>query len=118
VHITGDGTQSRGFTYVDDIAHGTILGLKPLGYELINLGGHETISINEMVTVIENKVGRKANLEYIPRNPADVMENWANVDKARRLLGWGPQVSLDEGIGRLVDWYLAERSWASQIATS
>ena len=45
------------------------------------------------------------------------MENWANVDKARRLLGWQPQVSLDEGIGRLVDWYLAERSWASQIAT-
>ena len=117
VQITGDGTQSRGFTYVDDIARGTILGLKPLGFELINLGGHETISINDMVTVIENKLGRKANLEYIPRNPADVMENWANVDKARRLLGWQPQVGLDDGIGRLVDWYLAERPWASQIAT-
>jgi nucleoside-diphosphate-sugar epimerase len=117
VQVTGDGTQSRGFTYVDDIARGTILGLKPLGYELINLGGHETITINDMVTVIENKLGRKANLEYIPRNPADVMENWANVDKARRLLGWQPQVGLDEGIGHLVDWYLAERSWASQIAT-
>ena len=117
VQITGDGTQSRGFTYVDDIARGTILGLKPLGFELINLGGHETISIKDMVTVIENKLGRKANLEYIPRNPADVMENWANVDKARRLLGWQPQVGLDDGIGRLVDWYLAERPWASQIAT-
>jgi len=117
VQVTGDGTQSRGFTYVDDIARGTILGLKPLGFELINLGGHETISIKDMVTVIENKLGRKANLEYIPRNPADVMENWANVDKARRLLGWQPQVSLDDGIGRLVDWYLAERPWASQIAT-
>ena len=117
VQITGDGTQSRGFTYVDDIARGTILGLKPLGFELINLGGHETISINDMVTVIENKLGRKANLKYIERNPADVMENWANVDKARRLLGWQPQVGLDDGIGRLVDWYLAERSWTSQIAT-
>jgi len=117
VQVTGDGTQSRGFTYVDDIARGTILGLKPLGFELINLGGHETISIKDMVTVIENKLGHKANLEYIPRNPADVMENWANVDKARRLLGWQPQVSLDDGIGRLVDWYLAERPWASQIAT-
>ena len=117
VQITGDGTQSRGFTYVDDIARGTILGLKPLGYELINLGGHETISINDMLAVIENKLGRKANLEFIPRNPADVMENWANVEKARRLLGWQPQVTLDDGIGRLVDWYLTERSWASQIAT-
>jgi UDP-glucuronate 4-epimerase len=117
VQVTGDGTQSRGFTYVDDIARGTILGLKPLGYELINLGGHETITINEMVAVIENKLGRKANLEFIPRNKADVMENWASVDKARRLLGWQPQVGLDDGIGRLVNWYLAERSWASQIAT-
>ncbi len=117
VQVTGDGTQSRGFTYVDDIARGTILGLKPLGYELINLGGHETISINDMLATIENKLGRKANLEFIPRNPADVMENWANVEKARRILGWQPQVSLDDGIGRLVEWYLTERSWASQIAT-
>ena len=117
MRVTGDGTQSRGFTYVDDIARGTILGLKPVGYELINLGGHETITINDMVTVFESKLGRKAHLEYIPRNKADVMENWADVQKARRLLGWQPRVSLDEGIGRLVDWYLAERSWASQIAT-
>jgi UDP-glucuronate 4-epimerase len=117
VRITGDGSQSRGFTYVDDIARGAIQGLKPLGYELINLGGHETITINDMVAVLERKLGRKANLQYIDRNPADVQENWANVEKAGRLLGWEPQVGLDEGIGRLVDWYLAERSWASQIAT-
>ena len=117
VHVTGDGTQSRGFTYVDDIARGTILGLKPLGYELINLGGHEIITLKEMIALMEKKLDRKANLTFTPCNPADVMENWANVDKARRLLGWQPQVGLDEGIGRLVDWYLAERSWASQIAT-
>jgi UDP-glucuronate 4-epimerase len=118
VRITGDGTQSRGFTYLDDIARGTILGLKPLGYELINLGGHETITINDMVGVLEEKLGRKAQVEYIARNPADVMENWASVEKARRLLGWQPQVGLAEGMGRLVDWYLAERSWASQIHTA
>jgi UDP-glucuronate 4-epimerase len=117
VRITGDGTQSRGFTYVDDIARGTILGLKPLGFELINLGGHETISINDMVAVLEKKLGCKAKTEYIARNPADVQENWAEVEKARRLLGWQPQVGLEEGMGRLVDWYLAERAWASQIAT-
>jgi len=118
VRITGDGSQSRGFTYVDDIARGTILGLKPLGYELINLGGHETISINDMVAVLERKLERKALVEYIERNPADVQENWAVVEKARRLLGWQPQVGLDEGMGRLVDWYLAERAWASQILTA
>ena len=117
VRITGDGTQSRGFTYVDDIARGTILGLKPLGYELINLGGHETITINAMTHVLEEKLGRRAQVEYIPFNPADVMENWASVDKARRLLGWQPQVGLEEGMGRLVDWYIAERAWASEIVT-
>jgi UDP-glucuronate 4-epimerase len=115
VRVTGDGTQSRGFTYVDDIARGTLLGLKPLGFELINLGGHETISINDMVGVFEARLGRKAKIEYIAANKADVQENWADVGKARRLLGWQPQVGLDEGIGRLVEWYQAERSWASQI---
>jgi UDP-glucuronate 4-epimerase len=115
VRVTGDGTQSRGFTYVDDIARGTLLGLKPLGFELINLGGHETISINDMVGVFEARLGRKANIEYIPANKADVQENWADVGKARRLLDWQPQVGLDEGIGRLVEWYQAQRSWASQI---
>jgi nucleoside-diphosphate-sugar epimerase len=118
VRITGDGSQSRGFTFLDDIARGTILGLKPLGYELINLGGHETITINAMVRVLEEKLGCKARVEYIARNPADVMENWADVSKARRLLGWQPQVTLDEGMGRLVDWYRAERSWAKEIETT
>lgn len=117
VRITGDGTQSRGFTYVDDIARGTIAGLKPLGYELINLGGHETITLNAMIAQLEEKLGRRALCEYIPRHPADVEENWADVHKARRLLGWQPQVSLEDGIGRLVAWYQAERAWASQIAT-
>jgi len=117
VKINGDGSQSRGFTYIDDIARGTILGLKPLGYEIINLGGHEVISINEVLTRIEALVGRKGIIEYLPMHPADVAENWANVDKARRMLGWEPRVSLDEGIANLVNWYLAERSWASQVLT-
>ena len=53
VHLNGDGSQSRGFTFVDDIARGTILGLRPLGYEIINLGGHEVITMNEMISSLE-----------------------------------------------------------------
>ncbi len=117
VKVTGDGNQMRGFTYVDDIVRGVIAGLKPMGYEIINLGGHETITINELLHKIEERLGKKAIVEYIPRHPADVEANWANVDKARRLLGWEPQVSLDEGITNLVNWYLEQRSWASQILT-
>jgi len=118
VKVNGDGEQSRGFTYVDDIAHGTILGLKPLGYEIINLGGHEVIKINELIRRFESLIGKMANIEYLPRHPADMVTNWANVEKARQLLGWEPIIGLQKGVPRLVDWYNQERSWASQILTS
>jgi nucleoside-diphosphate-sugar epimerase len=115
--VNGDGEQSRGFTYVDDIARGTILGLKPLGYQVINLGGHETIKINELITLFEEKTGQKADIEYRPAHPADMKTNWADVEKAGELLGWRPEVSLSEGIANLISWYQAERAWASQIIT-
>ena len=117
VLINGDGEQSRGFTYVEDIARGTILGLKPLGYEIINLGGHETIKINQVVGTLEKLIGRKAQVVSLPAHPADMLANWADVQKAKRLLGWEPRVSLLEGMSHLVEWYKAERDWASQIKT-
>jgi UDP-glucuronate 4-epimerase len=117
LQVNGDGEQSRGFTYVDDIARGTILGLKHLGYDIINLGGHETATINELIALLEEKIGKKARIEYRERHPADMLTSWANVDKARRILGWEPQVSLAEGVGNLVTWYQKERAWTSQIKT-
>jgi len=117
IRINGDGNQSRGFTYVDDIARGTIAALKPLGYEVINLGGHEVISINELVHLVEDLTGKKANVQYGPPNLADMFMNQANVTKAREMLGWNPQVTLREGIGNLVEWYKAEREWAKDILT-
>ena len=117
VLLNGDGEQARGFTYVDDIARGTILGLKPLGYEIINLGGHESITINELIRILEGMIGKKANVEYLPFHPADMLANWADVQKAKRLLGWEPKVTLQEGISNLVAWYEAEHEWASQVKT-
>ncbi len=116
--LNGDGEQTRGFTYVDDIARGTILGLKPLGYEVINLGGHESIKINELICILEDLIGKKAEVVHLPYHPADMFANQANVEKARRLLGWAPQVSLKEGIANLVTWYNQEREWASQVITT
>ncbi len=118
IRINGDGNQSRGFTYVDDIARGTIAALKPLGYEVINLGGHEVISINGLVELVEDLTGKKANVQYGPPNLADMFMNQADVSKARDVLGWNPQVSLREGISNLIDWYKAERSWAKDIITA
>jgi nucleoside-diphosphate-sugar epimerase len=117
VLLNGDGSQSRGFTYVDDIARGTIAGLKPLGYEIINLGGHEPITITQMIERLEELIGRKAKVEYRPFHKADMMSNLADVSKARRLLGWAPQVNMAEGMRRLVEWYMQERSWTSQVIT-
>ncbi len=117
VRLNGDGSQSRGFTYLDDIARGTIAGLKPVGYEIINLGGHEPITIMEMIHRLEDLTGRKAQVEFLPFHKADMLSNLADVSKARRLLGWEAQVNLAEGMRRLVDWYRVERHWASQVIT-
>jgi UDP-glucuronate 4-epimerase len=117
VLVNGDGEQSRGFTYIDDIARGVILALKPVGYEIINLGGHEVITINNLIGLIEDVVGRKATIQYGPPDPADMRSNWADVSKAGALLGWEPQFNMRAGVEKLVEWYNAEREWASQILT-
>lgn len=117
VIVYGDGEQSRGFTYLDDIARGTILALKPVGYEVINLGGHEVITINNLIKLIEEIVGKKADVRYGPPNPADMFTNWADVSKAGELLGWEPQFNMRDGVTRLVEWYNAEREWACEILT-
>jgi UDP-glucuronate 4-epimerase len=117
VRVNGNGEQSRGFTYIDDIARGVIAALRPLSYEVINLGGHEVITINNLIKLIEEVVGRKAIVEYGPPDLADMRSNWADVTKAGELLGWEPQFNMRSGIEKLVQWYNTEREWASQILT-
>lgn len=117
VQINGDGQQSRGFTYVDDIARGTIAALRPLGYEIINLGGHEVITINALIALLEQLIGRKADVRYGPPNPADMQANWADTSKARALLDWSPQYDLQRGVTELVRWYQREREWVKEIHT-
>ncbi len=117
LHLNGDGEQSRGFTYIDDIVRGVILALKPVGYEIINLGGHEVISINDLIKLTEELVGGKAEIIRHPAHPADMRRNQADVTKAHEMLGWEPRVGLREGMQALVDWYNAEREWAKNIET-
>lgn len=118
VQVFGDGNQTRGFTYLDDIARGTIAALKPLGYEIINLGGHESISILDLIAKFEHAIGKKANIQFYAAHPADMSASWADIQKARHLLSWQPQVGLDEGIQQVVAWYRQEYSWASQVDTA
>lgn len=117
LRLYGDGTQSRDFTYVDDVARGTILGLKPLGHETINLGGDSPHDLLELISLVEAETGKKARVEQHPMHPADVMATWADIGKARRLLSWEPRVSLQEGVARLCAWYRDNRDWAKDVVT-
>jgi UDP-glucuronate 4-epimerase len=118
VRVTGDGSQRRDFTYVDDVAEGTLAALKPVGYEIVNLGSDRPVALLDVVERLERLLGRKASLCFAPAEPSDVPETWADVSKAEALLGWRPRTTLDEGLARLASWYLENRDWARDIATS
>ena len=115
IQLFGDGTQSRGFTYVSDIARGVIQALDLGGYEIINLGGHEEITMNDLISLIEQKAGNKAIVKRLPAVKADMKSNFADVSKAGHLLGWEPAVGLEEGISRTIDWYRQNRDWAQRL---
>jgi UDP-glucuronate 4-epimerase len=117
VHVFGDGGQERDFTYVDDVARGTIAGLAPLGYEIINLGSDEPVVLSDAIALIEECTGRKARIERSERHPADVLATWANIGKAGKLLDWRPQTDFRQGVARLVAWYRENRDWAREIET-
>ena len=112
----GDGSQSRDFTYVDDIAQGTVAAIQDVGYQIINLGGgRNPISLNTMIEKLETLIGEKAVIDHKPFHIADLMETWADVEKAKSLLGWEPKVSLDEGLEKSVSWYMQNRDWLQEI---
>ena len=117
VLIYGDGGQSRDFTFVDDIARGTVAGLKPLGYEVINLGSDGPVVLKDALKLVEELVGKPARVEYTPLHKADVLATWADISKARELLGWSPQTLHKEGIRRTVEWYQQNREWARELET-
>ncbi|MEE9286377.1 MAG: NAD-dependent epimerase/dehydratase family protein, partial [Dehalococcoidia bacterium] len=117
VVIYGDGQQSRDYTFVDDIARGTIAGIKPLGYEIINLGADTPVSVADALETVEDLVGSKARRVYEPRQPADVDATWADIGKAERLLGWRPQTEFRQGLSLLVQWYRENQSWARDVVT-
>ena len=118
VELFGDGTQSRDFTYVDDIAHGTILAAETdVGYDIINLGGGRSpTSINDLIALIEKHLGKKAVINNKPFHKADMMETWADISKADRILNWSPTVSFQEGVRQSIAWYEQNRDWVKDVA--
>lgn len=103
ITLYGDGTQSRDFTYIDDIARGTILSEKPLGFEIINLGGgKEPVSINQFIKWIEELTGKKATICNLLFNSVDMYETKANIDKANKILNWVPEIDTYGGLVQML----------------
>ncbi len=115
VEIFGDGRQSRDFTYIDDIADGTIKALRPMGYEIINLGNNHPNELRYALELIEKCLGKKANIVYKPFHKADLKATCADIKKAKEILDWQPKVSLEEGIKRTVNWHKENRSWLKDV---
>jgi len=110
IEISGDGSRKRDYTYVGDIVRGTILAMgKPFGFEVINLGNSTPASLNELLAIFEKVIGTKAKVKSRPSHGASVEVTYADVSKAKKLLGWTPTTSLEEGISRLVTWFRANR---------
>ncbi|WP_333784898.1 SDR family NAD(P)-dependent oxidoreductase [Thermocrinis sp.] len=115
LEVFGDGSQSRDFTYIDDIAEGTILAIKPLGYEIINLGNNHPHKLSEMIELIEKFTGKTAKIENREFHKADLRATWADISKAKELLGWQPKTSLEEGIEKTVDWFKKNWHWLKEV---
>jgi UDP-glucuronate 4-epimerase len=107
----GDGTTRRDYTYVDDIVQGVIGALKyrRTPFEIFNLGENQTTTLSDLITAIENGLGKKALIEYLPEQQGDMPLTCADIDKARALLGYHPRVKISEGIPKFIDWYLNQQ---------
>ncbi len=116
VQLFGDGKQSRDFTFVDDIARGTILAAKPVGFEVINFGGGRSpTTLGEVIGKIENALGKKALVQGLPPMAADIKATRADIAKAGRLLGWQPQVSFDDGLAATIAWHRENHEWLGAV---
>jgi UDP-glucuronate 4-epimerase len=107
IPVFGDGSTRRDYTYIDDIIAGVraAIDFDQTNYEVINLGESRTVELNELISLVERELGKKAIIDPQPLQPGDVPQTFADVTKARRLLGYNPQTQIEDGIHRFVEWF-------------
>ena len=106
ITVFGDGSTSRDYTYVDDTVDGILACTeREFGYEVINLGESQTVELSQLIELLESALGIEAQIDRQPLQPGDVPITYANIDKARRLLGYEPQTKIEDGIPRFVEWF-------------
>jgi UDP-glucuronate 4-epimerase len=116
ITIMGDGSAMRDFIYVDDAVNGILQAInKPLGYEIINLGGGKGIILKDFITMIEKIVGQKAVIHYSPSSPTEALFTFASIEKAQSLLNYIPKTNIEIGIQKMYEWYQKEREIQEQL---
>lgn len=118
ITLYGDGTQRRDFTFIDDIAKGTIMAFEATlsGYDIINLGNNNPVELMAVIKLIASYLGKDVRINHKPFHKADMIETFANIEKAEKLLGWRPKTDINEGIKQCVDWYKSNISLMEKIS--
>jgi UDP-glucuronate 4-epimerase len=108
IDVYGDGTARRDFTYIDDIVQGVMASIEHQGalFDIFNLGESETIQLCEVIAEIEAALGKKATINLLPPVPGDMPATYADISKARRLLGYAPMTGIRAGVQKFIEWYL------------
>lgn len=104
IELYGDGTQTRDFTYVDDVIEANILSLNSPAGETFNIGGGKRISIVDALRLIEKLTGRKAKLKKLEAQKGDLKDTWADIEKAKKVIGYKPKVGIEEGLEKEIEW--------------
>lgn len=105
IQMFGDGSTKRDYTYIDDIIQGIKLSIENLsGFEVFNLGESRTIELKDLISMIEKEIGKKAVIDKLPLQPGDVEKTFADISKAKELLGYNPQFEIEAGIRNFIDW--------------
>ncbi|HUE82250.1 MAG TPA: GDP-mannose 4,6-dehydratase [Pyrinomonadaceae bacterium] len=117
IPIFGDGTTRRDYTYIDDIISGVraAIDYDQTAYEVINLGESRTVALEELVSLIEKELGQQAVIDRRPLQPGDVPQTFADITKARQLLGYNPQTQIEDGIRKFVEWFRSNSMNASLL---
>ena len=110
IPVFGDGTTRRDYTYIDDIIAGVraAIDYQMSDYEVFNLGESQTVELNKLISLLEKELDRHAVIDRQPMQPGDVPQTFADVTKARQLLGYNPQTKIEDGIKRFVEWFHRE----------
>ena len=119
ITMYGDGSTSRDYTFVNDTVQGIVAALyyQQSDFEIINLGNNYTISLNDLISSMGKVIGKKALIEQYPDQPGDVPKTFADISKAKQLLGYNPQTQLHDGLNKFYDWFLQNEELLMQEPT-